>query len=53
MSAATWTRRGLTHPGLLAGVVAAAAVVAILQREDIPAVLLSGVVVGVGLSGSV
>ncbi|MDP8927906.1 MAG: hypothetical protein M3O70_04820 [Actinomycetota bacterium] len=53
MNAATWARRRLAHPGLLAGVVVAAAVGAIVEREDVAAVLLSGVVVGFGLSGSV
>lgn len=51
--AATWARRGLTHPGTLAGCVVAGTVTVIFQREATAAALLSGVVAGFGLSGSV
>ncbi len=47
------TKWCLTHPGLTAGIMVVATGAATLRREAIAAALLSGIVVGFGLSGSV
>lgn len=43
----------LTHPLLTAGLMVATTGAAVLQRDVVPAALLSGVVAGFALSGSV
>lgn len=52
-SAPPYVRWRVTHPVLTAGVMVAATGVALLQGEVVATALLSGVVAGFALSGSV
>ncbi len=52
-SAQSYLRLWLTHPGLTAVLMVVGTGIAILLREAVAAALLSGLVVGLALSGSV